>query len=420
MTTRSKALLAVLGLIILALYSSWGRPLWLDEYLHFVFGGFDTASEAWSAVQSSTTNINHGQTGFYMMLDWGLLKAFGANLFALRLPSLLSGALLLFSVALFLRRKNLGAMAIGAAFLLLAAQPNMMYFVGEARPYMPMAASSMAALAYFSSTSEQRKTKGMRAFIWLTMVWGALMMPYYVIYLPVIAITCYLMSTREFKLKAFITFINLPVQITSLILGIVIGSLTWLRGSPNFQRDPWLIIAPLVDSLTPVHYLAAAALLVLIGWTIFTRSSRPWAPIFLFIVMGAMAVLFAVLSLAQSYWILPRQFVASQAIMTLAGVWAVGQALKITHGSKKNVLAALYALTVVLAFGRAAVHQIESISDWETHGYPAAGKPGDVEYQLIDVGPANQNVADGGPVRPEFTQIYDEPRYGAGEDPRTS
>ena len=35
----------------------------------------------------------------------------------------------------------------------------------------------------------------------------------------------------------------------------------------------------------------------------------------------------------------------------------------------------------------------------------------------MDVAVANQNVIDGGPVLPEFTVIYDGPRYGPGEDP---
>ena len=45
--TRDKVLLTLLAMGILALYSSWGRPLWVDEYLHFVFGGFDSIGDAW-------------------------------------------------------------------------------------------------------------------------------------------------------------------------------------------------------------------------------------------------------------------------------------------------------------------------------------------------------------------------------------
>ncbi|MCF8531168.1 MAG: glycosyltransferase family 39 protein [Candidatus Nanopelagicales bacterium] len=417
MTARSKVLLTLLGIVVLALYSSWGRPLWLDEYLHFIFGGFASWGDAWAAVQSSTTNINHGQTGFYIMLDYGLLQAFGANLFALRLPSLISGALLLFSVALFLRRKNLGAVAIAAAFLLLAAQPNLMYFIGEARPYMPMAASAMAALAYFSSSAEQRATTPMRLFIWATMVWGALMMPYYLVYLPVIALTCFVIARLPWSFTEFRKFVNLPLQITSVTLGVTIGALTWLRGSPNFQRDPWLILRPLFDSLTLPHYIAAIALLILFMVTVRLGRTNVREPILLFLAMGGMAVLFAVLSLVQSYWILPRQFIASQAIMTVAVVWGIGQALKATPRKEQKILASIYTILILFAFTRVAVDQVQKLSDWENNGFPVAGNPGDEDFQQIDVGPANQNVIDGGPVLPELAAFYDQPRYGGGEDP---
>ena len=417
MTRTSKFALTLLGLVILALYSSWGRPLWLDEYLHFAFGGFASWGEAWAAVQSSTTNINHGQTGFYLMLDYGLLNLFGANLFALRFPSLISGALLLFSAALFLRRKNLGAVAIAAAFLLLAAQPNLMYFIGEARPYMPMAAAAMAALAYFSSSAEQRSGVAMKAFIWIAMVWGALMMPYYLVYLPLIAATMFLISDQPRTFKSFIAFINLPLQITSALLGIGIGALTWLRGSPNFQRDPWLIVRPLVDSLTVAQVIGALVVVVLIIVTFRFGRTDPRGPLLLFVVMGALAMFFALLSYLQSYWILPRQFVASQAIMTLAVVWGVGLALKASPQTPRRILAAAFALLILFAAGRAGVQQVERLQDWENNGYPAAGRPGDLEYQGIDVGPANQNVSEGGPVRPEFTAIYDQPKFNPDEEP---
>jgi hypothetical protein len=419
MTVKSKLALTILGLAILALYSSWGRPLWLDEYLQFVFGGFSTPGQAWTAVQSSTTNINHGQTGFYIMLDWALLKAFGANLFALRLPSLISGVLLLFSVYLFLRRKSLGIVAIGAAFLILAAQPNLMYFTGEARPYMPLVASSMAALAYFSSTPEQRATTFMKIFIWSTMVWGALMMPYYLVYLPVIALTCFVIARLPWNFTEFRRFINLPLQITSLALGVGIGALTWLRGSPTFQRDPWLIIHALIDSLTAVHVLGGVILLALIVITIRYGRTDPRGPVILFVVMGALAVLFALLSLAQSYWILPRQFVASQAIMTIAVVWGVGVALKASPQTPKRILSGIFAIVILFGAGRATIQQVENLMDWENNGFPAAGNPGDAAFHGIDVGPANQNVSEGGPVWPELTAIYDQPKYGPGEDPNS-
>jgi len=426
--TRDKVLLTLLAIAILALYSSWGRPLWLDEYLHFVFGGFNSIGDAWAAVQGSTTNINHGQTGFYMMLDFALLKSFGANLFVMRLPSLLSGALLLFSAALFLRRKNFGGIAIAAAFLLFLAQPNLMYFTGEARPYMPMVASAMAALAYFSTNMQARATTGMRVLGWGSMIWGALMMPYYVLYLPVIAVTALLIAKVNGEKPNFIKFINLPLQITSVILGTGISAFTWLRGSPSFQRDPWLNIRPLLDSLTApqlIGLIFLGALVVFTLWQGLIHSTdraklekRLVSSALLILVMLAMSILFAALSLSQSYWILPRQFVASQAIITVAIIWMLGSAVRANPRRYKTALSALFAVAIALVASRATINQIDSLRDWENNGYPIEGKPGDAEFQNIDVGPANHNVLDGGPVLEILTKIYDVPRYGPGEEPQ--
>jgi hypothetical protein len=130
-----------------------------------------------------------------------------------------------------------------------------------------------------------------------------------------------------------------------------------------------------------------------------------------------MAVLFAVLSLVQSYWILPRQFIASQAIMTVAVVWGIGQALKATPRKEQRILASIFGFIILLGAGRAVIQQVDSLQDWENNGFPAAGNPGDAAFHGIDVGPANQNVIDGGPVLSELTVIYKEPRYGGGEDP---
>jgi hypothetical protein len=426
-TTRDKVLLTLLAMGILALYSSWGRPLWLDEYLHFVFGGFDSIGVAWAAVQTSTTNVNHGQTGFYLMLDFALLKTFGANLFMMRLPSLLSAALLLFSTALFLRRKNFGAIAIATAFLLVLAQPNLMYFTGEARPYMPMAASVMAALAYFSTHMNTRSTTGMRVLIWGSMIWGALMMPYYVLYLPVVALTAFLIARVSGEKPEFWKFINLPLHIASVILGTGISAFTWLRGSPEFSRDPWLTIRPLVDSLTAPQLIGIIFLGALIVFTLWqglihstnrvTLERQLVAAALLILVMIAMSILFAALSLAQSYWILPRQFIASQAIITVAVVWMLGSALLANPRRYKNAIAAIFAIGISLSAARATISQVESLRDWENNGYPLAGNPGDGAFQGIEVGPANQNVIDGGAVRREFTLFYNSPRFKPGEDP---
>ena len=133
---------------------------------------------------------------------------------------------------------------------------------------MPMAASGMAALAYFSTHMNTRSTTGMRVLIWGSMIWGALMMPYYLLYLPVIALTAFLIARVSGEKPEFWKFINLPLHITSVILGTAISAFTWLRGSPEFSRDPWLTIRPLVDSLTAPQLIGIIFLGALIVFTL--------------------------------------------------------------------------------------------------------------------------------------------------------
>jgi hypothetical protein len=79
----------------IALYMSLGRPIWIDEFLHFAVAAIPSSAPAWQTITRSITGVNHGQTGVYMMLDYWLLSAFGANAVVLRLPSILSGIFLM-------------------------------------------------------------------------------------------------------------------------------------------------------------------------------------------------------------------------------------------------------------------------------------------------------------------------------------
>ena len=426
---KQRIALTALGLAIIILYSSWGRPLWVDEFLHFAFGAFSNPQEAWAAVQSSTVGINHGQTGFYMMLDFILLKVAGANLFALRLPSLLSGALLLYATAAFLRTKNIGTLGIAASFLLLASQPNLMYYVGEARPYMPLAASIIGVLAYYSTPASARVRPTARILGWSSVIWGSLMMPYFLLYLPAVAITTYLLDCFTHRKRPTVhsasSFINLPLVIIGYVLGLGIGALTWLRGSPSFDRDPWLYVRPLFEGPNPwtITSLAIAACLVLLtvafalvqGSNNSRRNLLP--PLALMLMAGALATTLAVLSYVQNYWILPRQFVASQAIISVALIWLLATALTALSRGARTLLATLLLLSVAVAAARATAIQIGSLAAWSADGIPASESPPGSGNAFTEVAPANQNVLEGGTVWPEFALIYDRPRIQPNEIP---
>ena len=133
------ALLGLLSTALIVFYASIGRPLWIDEFLHFAFGGFTSTLSAWHAITNSIRAFNFGQTGLYMLVDYWLLKLFGANLLALRLPSLLSAGLMLWAGFEFLSKRRYGPLWQVNLLVCYLGQQTLMYYTGEARPYMALA-----------------------------------------------------------------------------------------------------------------------------------------------------------------------------------------------------------------------------------------------------------------------------------------
>jgi hypothetical protein len=154
-------LLGVLSTALIVLYASIGRPLWIDEFLHFAFGGFTSTLSAWHAIRHSMHAFNFGQTGVYMLVDYWLLKLFGANLIALRLPSTLSAALMLWAGFEFLTKRRYGTLWQLTLIVCYLGQATLMYYVGEARPYMALAGASVGAFTYYILT---RKNAGRGQF----------------------------------------------------------------------------------------------------------------------------------------------------------------------------------------------------------------------------------------------------------------
>jgi hypothetical protein len=76
----------LVGIAGLGLYSQYRHPIWIDEFLHFALGAFSGPDDGWEVIQQTILSFNFSQTGIYMMADFWLLKLFGADALALRLP----------------------------------------------------------------------------------------------------------------------------------------------------------------------------------------------------------------------------------------------------------------------------------------------------------------------------------------------
>ena len=351
-------LLGTLVVLSVALYGSFGRPIWIDEFLHFAIAAFDTTEQAWDVIGRSTTGVNHGQTGIYMLLDFWLLKAFGANIIALRAPSLLSAGLLLCAGVIFMRLRGFGLLWQCFAILILFCQPHLMYYAGEARPYMPLAAASVGTLVFAVANPDQRRQWSVRILGAGSICFGVLMHPYFSLYWLVIFCfgfwwTCF-NEERSLSVQSFKKYLDIPVCVVGSILYFSIASVTWLASHPRFDRDPFQQI-PQSDLLRLFvwHHTEffgfperGAGLLIVISAFAFAYIFLPLklrlrlrpalGPAVLILLALGVSGLLLLMSYLQNYWILTRQWVASIALVAVGCAWLFAELIRITTQALKD------------------------------------------------------------------------------------
>ena len=59
-----------ISIFLVILSCSIGRPFWIDEFLHFALGAFRCNSDALHVIHTTTTGVNHGQTGVYLIIGY--------------------------------------------------------------------------------------------------------------------------------------------------------------------------------------------------------------------------------------------------------------------------------------------------------------------------------------------------------------
>jgi hypothetical protein len=128
------ALLGLLSALLIVAYASIDRPYWIDEFFQFVFGGFRSVVLAWHAIRHSIGTFNFGQMGIYMLLDYWLLEPFRVNSLALRLPSILSAGLMLWSGLAFLQNRRYQAIWQVTLIVYYLGQATLMCSTKEYQP----------------------------------------------------------------------------------------------------------------------------------------------------------------------------------------------------------------------------------------------------------------------------------------------
>jgi len=426
--------LVLLGVGILALYSSYGRLIWFDEFVQYAMGGMDF-EYAMKTIDWTTIEVNQGQTGVYHLMDYALMQVFGASSIALRLPSLLAAAVMLFGAVTFIRVKGFGFGWQTLMLLALGGSSFLMFFAGEARSYMTMVASAVSMLAFYSFGVRERRAFIPRILAVLGILVGSVMHPYWIIFFGLVLLTTYFFTLtqgfRAVSLGGFYRFASPVYGISGLALYAVIGQLTWMRRIIQWSFDPWEYSGGSAGAafqgflsnqfsagtfsywLTLVVLMAVAASLLLVR-PVVLRGVRN-AIVLLGVALLSSAIVTG-MSLYKGFWVYQRQWLAGLALGTIALVWLFAEANKATT-SKGNLLrwgpTALFVLLISGGFITAVINQVQTLNQYQVDQASLAddgrapadfliGKYGDIDPVVA----ANINIQRGGEVWPYFTNWY--------------
>jgi hypothetical protein len=422
-------LLGFLMIVVVAAFAGFQRPLWIDEVLHFATGAM-SFSDVVRTVDYTTIEINHGQTGVYILLDWLLLQIFGASAVALRLPSLIASGILLWSSVLFIRDRQLGRFWEVFVVVTLLSHYMLMVFTADARPYMPLAASAVAMIAYFAVPLDRRKTPAYRILGFAGVVVGSLMQAYWIFFLGLALsfglFVQYLQGQRWRDFRQFLASLSPRLVASGVVLYVVVGQLTWMRRTAQFNYEPFEMIggpsravqvfwSHHVTTQVPMPLWLAIAVLTVIALILIRQMWRSWiAPVVLLGLAVLSSIGLSVLSISRGYWLFDRQWVAGMALSAVALTWLFGELWKVSSGAFAVRRVAVVGFVILTTWG--AVQSIGNVVSatqvWaeqqETFTGDRADRPelfGDFNDQQV-VYAANVNVARGGSVWPEFTDWY--------------
>jgi len=255
----------------------------------------------------------------------------------------------------------------------LFSQDILMYFVGEARPYMPLAAAALGALAYYLTTHEARCLWTIRLLGWGSILLGVTMHPYFSMYWLAIFAFCLCLLVKEGKIVCswvgMLRHVNFPLVTVGVGLYFTLAAATWGRTLAEFTLDPFHYL-PKDKLFTTFFYGSHLTFItgrfvwaILLGLPLFCvflwfrngsnklEVARLVAPMVLFLLSLGISILLSYISYTQGYWIFSRQWVASIAICPVAIIWMAAEVCKeLEHFNKKVSLLFLSAFLVFFAF----------------------------------------------------------------------
>jgi hypothetical protein len=275
------------------------------------------------------------------------------------------------------------------------------------------------------------------------------MHPYFGLYWPAILLFSYFAINRAESgrrtFRSSLRFANPKLLATGVSLFLVIAIFTWLTPQPGFQRDPFeglrenggfaLTLGGTHLQLLPTNSPAVASaliyavfitLIMLLAIKVFRRKkglseriiiAHLIPPLGLLALATLLSSLLSLISLANSYWILPRQWVASLALVPVALVWLLYEITASLHW-RRVYMARVFAgvsivFVIVLGTNRlwnqwqVSQSEITQFNEWRNSAALAEARDRpqpttNEEWTIL----ANNNVIVGGEVWPEIAAYY--------------
>ena len=247
---------------------------------------------------------------------------------------------------LFLAERGLGLVTQFLALFLLAGQSGLMYYIGEARPYFPFAATAVGCLTYLTTDKTSPRWRYVRILGWISLYVGSVMHLYFLLALPAVLLFNLfyrsLASSTRPGWRQLLGWCRPKVVGGAVLLAVVVGWLTWMRPQETNQLGAFEWMGgngySAITRLGQFHFefmgtvTAAAALLIielfLMGWLIFNHKCRKYADLLASTVLLVFSIgtslAIALSSVANSYAISPRQLVLGPALVVLSLSWQVG------------------------------------------------------------------------------------------------
>lgn len=329
--------------LIIVSYSSIFRPMWIDEAIHFVLSGQSTLGELLLRLHNPDAGFLTRQTGFYQVINYVTLQVTGANWVALRLPSIATAALMIWAMYTFLRERGVSRTFQFVGLIALAGQAGFMYYVGEARPYLPYAATTLGVLAYFTASATSQSKPHVTWLGSLSLFLGALFHLYFLLVLPLIlaySVWYRFFSTNSRPTRAaLIRGLHVRLVGTSVALALILGWLTWMRPQATNQLDAFAwtggSLTSLADTVLNFHleFLPAPALrtsflIIEVGLVLYLLVSRRYrrnralfaSGVLIFVALFT-SVIISAASVANNYAIANRQLVVGPLLIAVAATW---------------------------------------------------------------------------------------------------